>query len=270
MATALITGASAGLGAEFSRQLSADGWDVVLVARDRGRLEDVAKAARAHGVQAEVLPADLSDRKDTAKVAARLADPKRPIDLLINNAGFGTGKRFLKSETSDQDAALEVMVRALMVLSHAAARSMVTRRRGSILNVSSIAALITSGTYNAHKAWVDSFTKGLAGELEGTGVTATILRPGFVRTEFQQRAGVDRSKTPGALWLDPEPVVRAALKGARRGRLIVTPSLRYKTMAVAARIIPARTVRKLAYSRMKRVADATATTGEPSKRGAPQ
>ncbi len=208
--------------------------------------------ARARGVEAEVLPADLTIRKDVARVAKRLADPTRPVDLLVNNAGLGIGRRFLRSDIEVQDASLEVMVRAPMTLSHAAARAMVERGHGSILNVSSIAALMTAGTYNAHKAWVESFTRGLAGELEGTGVTATILRPGLVRTEFQERAGMDFSSLPGFVWLDPEPVVRAALRATRRGKMVVTPSLRYRGVAGAARILPRRALRGVSHSRRVR------------------
>lgn len=238
MTTALVTGASAGLGAEFVRQLAESGWDVVLVARDAKRLEEAAEKARTLGVEAEVLPADLSVRADVDRVARRLADPDRPIDLLINNAGLGIGRRFLRSEIEVQDASLKIMVRAVMALSHAAGRAMVARGSGAILNVASIAAKTTSGTYSAHKAWVDTFTRGLADELKGTGVTATVVRPGLVRTEFHERAGLDFSGIPAVAWLKPESVVRASLRAVRRGRVSVTPSVRYKVALGILALLP--------------------------------
>jgi uncharacterized protein len=245
MATALITGASAGLGAEFARQLSESGWDLVLVARDKGRLEEVAAGARGRGVEAEVLPADLSVRSDVGKVGKRLADPKRPIDLLVNNAGMGVGRRFLESDLAIQDTSLEVMVRAPMALSHAAGRAMVARGRGAILNVSSIAVKTASGTYSASKAWIDTFTHGLAAEFRGTGVTATVVRPGLVRTEFHDRAGLDFGDKPSFVWLTPEKVVQSSLRAVRRGRVSVTPSLRYKVAFVVVSLIPRSLRRKL-------------------------
>lgn len=250
MATALVTGASSGLGAEFARQLAARGEDLVLVARSREGLEQVAAGVRQAGVAAEVLVADLRVPADVERVAARLADAARPIDLLVNNAGYGMGRGFLESEVAEQHAALDVMVGALMALSHSAARGMVARGEGSIINVSSIAALLTGSTYNAHKAWVEVFTRGLANELVGTGVTATIVRPGLVRTEFQQRAGMNFSRLPGIVWLEAPPVVRAALRAARRGALIVTPSMRYRLGAGIARVLPRGLARR--FSRVGR------------------
>lgn len=228
MATALVTGATAGLGAEFVRQLSESGWDVVLVARDKARLEKAADEARDRGVEAEVLPADLSVRVEVERVGTRIADPENPVDLLVNNAGMGIGRRFLQSDLTTQDSSLEVMVRAVMVLSHTAARAMVRRGHGAILNVSSIAAKVFNGTYSANKAWVDTFTHGLASELKGTGVTATVVLPGLMRTEFHDRAGLDYSGKPSFVWLTTQKVVRSSLKAVRRGRVSVTPSLRYK------------------------------------------
>ncbi|MCJ7826723.1 MAG: SDR family NAD(P)-dependent oxidoreductase [Demequinaceae bacterium] len=238
MATALVTGASAGLGAEFVRQLSESGWDLILVARDAKRLEDVAAKVRERGVKAEVLSADLSVRVDVDRVATRLSDPTRAVDLRVNNAGLGIGRRFLKSEVQVQDSSLEIMVRALMVLSHAAGRAMVERGRGAILNVSSIAAKTSAGTYSAHKAWVDTFTRGLAGGLRGTGVTATVVRPGLVRTVFHERAGLDFSDKPSFVWLKPEAVVRSSLRAVRKGRVKVIPSIRYKVAWVIISLLP--------------------------------
>ncbi|MDR1799823.1 MAG: SDR family NAD(P)-dependent oxidoreductase, partial [Bifidobacteriaceae bacterium] len=226
MGTALVTGASSGLGVEFAWQLATARHGLVLVARDQARLDRLAARIRsAAGVDVEVLPADLAVPSDVAQVTARLAASVRPVGLLVNNAGYGLGEPFLETAIEQQADLEAVMVHAVMVLSHAAARAMVPRGRGAILNVSSIAAY-TAGTYSAHKAWVKTFTEGLAQELRGTGVTATALLPGLVRTEFHQRAGLDYSHYPACVWLKPRPVVARALADVRRGAVLSTPSAR--------------------------------------------
>jgi len=246
MATALITGASAGLGLEFAWQLATARHDVVLVARNAERLERLAAQLHAAaGVRAEVLPADLTVREDVERVAERLRATQRPVGLLVNNAGLGSSTSFRKADVAHEEAALDLMVRAVLVLSHAAANAMVARGRGAILNVSSVAALMASGTYSAHKAWVRTFTESLAVELRGTGVTATVLQPGFVHTEFHERGGIDMSGLPEVAWLNADDVVAAALADVRRGIVISTPSLRYQIAAGVARTLPRAAVRAL-------------------------
>ncbi|MFC8600474.1 SDR family NAD(P)-dependent oxidoreductase [Isoptericola sp. NPDC057191] len=251
MGTALVTGATAGLGLEFVWQLATARHDVVVVARDVDRLEEVATQVRAAaGVRVEVLPADLSVPEDLERVAARLAvtgeeagDDRRPVGLLVNNAGFATAQRFVGGDLGVELSALDVMVRAVLVLSHAAARQMTSRGRGAILNVASVAALTAGGTYAAAKAYVRSFTEGLAVELRGTGVTATVVCPGFVRTEFHDRAGIDMSPIPDGGWLDAPRVVSEALAEVRRGVVITTPSVRYKAASALLRLAPRFAVR---------------------------
>lgn len=243
MARALVTGATSGIGAEFARALGTRGWDLVLVARTADRLEEVAEQLRATGVDVEVLVADLSDRVHVDRVAERIEDAARPIEMLVNNAGFGVHTPFAAKDPSPHDVAFEVMVRAVLVLSGAAARAMGERRHGSILNVSSTAGFITMGSYSSIKAWVTSFTESLANELYGTGVNVTALCPGWVRTEFHARAGIRASSIPDALWLDVEPLVRSALRDASRGKVISIPSLRYRVLIWIARHLPRRTVR---------------------------
>jgi len=240
----MITGASAGLGLEFAWQLATARHDVILVARDAARLERLALQLRAAaGIQVEVLPADLSVPDEVARVAERLQDRSRPVGLLVNNAGFGLGGKFIGSDLVEQLRALDVMVRAVLVLSHAALEPMVERGRGAILNVSSIAALTAGGTYSAHKAWVRTFTEGLAVELSGTGVTATALCPGLVHTEFHERAGLEYSEVPELAWLNADQVVAAALADVRRGVVISTPSLRYAVASGLVRILPRKVIR---------------------------
>jgi short-subunit dehydrogenase len=250
MGTALVTGATAGLGLEFAWQLATGRHDLVLVARDAERLDEVARQIRAAaGVDVEVLPADLAEPDDVARVAARLAvtgeedgDP-RPVGLLVNNAGFAVNQHFVGGELAAEERTLDVMVRAVLVLSHAAVGQMTERGRGAILNVGSVAALTASGTYAAAKAWVRSFTEGLAVELKGTGVTATYVAPGFTRTEFHERGDVDVSAIPALGWLDAARVASDALADVRRGVVLSTPSTRYKAVAALLRTAPRSAVR---------------------------
>jgi short-subunit dehydrogenase len=250
MATALITGASAGLGLEFAWQLATARHDLVLVARDAERLERVAAQIRAAaGVRVQVLPADLSVPDDVARVAERLAlveedeAGRRPVGLLVNNAGYAVHQRFVGGDVEAEVKALDVMVRAVLVLSHAAAGQMTERGRGAILNVASVAALTASGTYSAAKAWVRTFTEGLAVELRGTGVTATVLCPGLTHTEFHERAGIDYTQLPDVAWLNADRVVAAALADVRRGVVISTPSLRYRLASGLLKVAPRAAVR---------------------------
>jgi short-subunit dehydrogenase len=251
MTTALITGASAGLGAEFAKQLAADGHDVVLVARSQERLEQLSRdLTTTWGVDVEVLPADLATSGGLDAVAERIADAGRPIDVLVNNAGLGLGGRFVDNELDVEVAALDLMVKAVMVLSHASALAMSTRGHGAILNVSSVASWLGSGTYAAHKAWVTSFSEGLAGELRGTGVTVTAVLPGLTRTEFHDRAGLDHYySAPGIVWLRASHVVKSALRASRRGKVLVTPSARYAVAANISRVLPRTWVRALTRAR---------------------
>ncbi|QTE29621.1 SDR family NAD(P)-dependent oxidoreductase [Pengzhenrongella sicca] len=246
MATVLITGASAGLGLEFAWQLATARHDLVLVSRNTDRLERLASQLHAAaGVHVEVLTADLSVRADVERVAARLRATDAPISLLINNAGFALHQPIVGGDPEVHDRALEVMVRAVMVLSSAAAGQMTARGRGAILNVASVAALFASGAYSAHKAWVRSFTESLAVELAGTGVTATVLCPGFVHTEFHERGEIDMTSFPEIAWLNADSVVAAALADVRRGTVISTPSLRYRAVSAVMRVLPRTTVRAI-------------------------
>jgi len=249
MATVLITGASSGLGEEFAWQLATQGRDLVLVARSRERLERLARYLRsAAGVNVEVLVADLADAAQTDAVARRVADPEHPVDLLINNAGLGQGVDFVDNSLESELAALDVMVRAVMVLSHAAATAMRSRGRGAILNVSSVAGWLGSGTYSAHKAWVSAFTEALAGELRGSGVSATAVLPGLTHTHFHDAAGLDSfDRFPEWAWLHADAVVEQALRAVRRKQVWVTPSVRYGVVGGAARVAPRALVRALGH-----------------------
>lgn len=256
MPTALITGASAGLGAEFARQLADAGHDLVLVARDAARLEVVAADARARGAEAEVLPADLATADGRAVVAERVSSLDAPLDLLVNNAGYGLAGSILRTEAAHEREALDVMVTAVLELSHAAVGAMTARGSGAIVNVASVAAWLGNGSYAAHKAWVVSFTEGLAVQLRGTGVRVTAVMPGLTRTEFHARAGLEAlASTPDVLWLDAPRVVRSALAASARGRVLVTPSARYAMVVATVRAMPRWLVRRIGARSGARRAD---------------
>lgn len=245
MATALVTGGTSGIGAAFARALAARGDDLVLVARDVDRLEQVATDLRSrHGVTVETLAADLAVRADVDRVAHRLADLDRPVDLLVNNAGFGLRGRLTAADLSTFEHGFDVMVHAVMVLAAAAARAMTTRGHGAVVNVGSTAGYVTMGGYSALKAFVGVYTEGLANELRGTGVTATLLAPGWVRTEFHERADIGTGSIPGFLWLQADDLVAACLRDVAAGKVISIPSKRYKALIFAARHAPRPLVRR--------------------------
>ncbi len=257
MTTALVTGATSGIGATFARHLAARGTNLVLVARDEQRLRTTAaELSRVYGIDVEVLRADLSDREQTALVAARAEDPERPLDLLVNNAGFGLHSPLLDPDTSTHERALDVMCRAVLVVGGAAARAMVERGHGRIVNVGSTAGWITLGHYSAIKAWVTVYTEGLAVELAGTGVTATALNPGWVHTEFHERAGIRANKLPEVVFVDVDRLVKECLDDVEHGRVISIPTRRWKAAIVLARHLPRPAIRwvsgKLSSSRRSR------------------
>ena len=255
MATALVTGASSGLGEEFAWQLATSGHDLVVTARSRDRLSELADVvASATGVEVEILAADLAASDGREQVAERLADASRPISLLVNNAGFATGVSFADSTWEEEAAMHDVLVTAPLRLTHAVLPGMIERGHGAILNVSSIAAHLSNTTYAAHKRWVLEFTEALAGQLHGTGVTATAVLPGLTRTQFHDRPSLEHQKTdyPALAWLTAEEVVSAALTGLRRGTVAVTPSVRYAAAGALARLAPARLTRGTGSMRTRR------------------
>lgn len=262
MATALITGGTSGIGAEFARQLAASGYDLVLVARNAERLESAA--ARLHadaGINVETIRADLSDRRDVARVAARIEESEHPIDLLVNNAGEGLRTALASPDVAGHEHAFDVMCRSVLVLGGAAARSM-RARGGTIINISSLQTYLATGAYAANKAWVTAYSQSLAVELKGTGVRVTVVLPGWVRTEWHERAGVRRSSLPSFLWTNPDAVVRIALRDARRGRVVCIPTVRYKVLGWFARHLPNSLVRRISAGISSSRSDAA-----PSDRG---
>lgn len=251
MTSALVTGATAGIGLEFARQLAGRGHDLVLVARDEARLTSVAEELRAaYDVEVELLVADLVDTAQCATVEARLADRDRPIELLVNNAGFGLKERFLTNSADAETGMLDVLVIAVLRLSHAALGPMAERGHGGVINVSSVAAFLPRGTYAAAKAWVNSFSEWAANEYRAQGVTVMSLCPGFTRTEFHSRMDVGRDSAPGFMWLDADKLVATALTDFDKGRTYSIPGAQYKAVVALTRLIPRRALQ--AYQSMGR------------------
>lgn len=245
---ALITGPTSGIGAGYARRYASDGYDLVLVARDADRLSKLAAELEGQSGNVEILPADLADPAGRDKVAERVAAGVR---VLVNNAGFGTSGDFWTADPALLQAQLDVNVRAVMHLTRAALPPMLDAGAGTVINVASVAGLVPGrgSTYSASKAWVISFSEGLAVGLQGTGVGVHAVCPGYVHTEFHARAGIDMAKLPSFMWLEVDDVVSQSLADVAAGKVISVPGLHYKVLVTAGRMIP----RGLARSLTKRV-----------------
>jgi short-subunit dehydrogenase len=244
MATALITGGTSGIGAAFARALAARGDDLVLVARNADRLSETATDLKErYAISVETMVADLAVRDEVVRIAERLTSVEQPIDMLINNAGFGIRAKLTDPDTTPHERGIDVMIRAVLILSAAAGRAMRERGAGSIINVSSTAGFVSQGSYSAIKAWVTTYTESLANELHGTGVNVTALCPGWVHTEFHERAAIKVAWIPDLLWLDADRLVADCLDDAAAGKVISIPSHRYKMLITICEHLPHRAVR---------------------------
>jgi short-subunit dehydrogenase len=241
--TALITGATAGLGAEFARQLAEQGHRVVLVARDAGRLAaTAAELENSYGAAAETIAADLTDDAGIAAVVARLTDPARPVEILVNNAGIGLLRSFEDNDIAEEKKHLKLHVETAMELSHAALQGMLARQSGRIINVASVAAFLPRGTYSAAKAWLLSFSRSANMAYASRGVKVTAVCPGFTHTEFHDRMGMDKTVTPRWMWLEARQVVSEGLADNAKGKAVSIPSKRYKVLTSVSRVLPSRLV----------------------------
>ena len=254
---ALITGASSGIGEAFARHLARKGYDLVLVARRRDRLEKLAEdVTAAHGVGAEIIGADLAQTGAVGAVEERLREGD--ISMVVNCAGFGTRGEFANLPEDRELEEIDVNVRALTRLSHAALETMVPAHRGTIINVASTGAFQPvpfMATYAATKAYVLSFSEALHEEAKPHGVMVTCVCPGPTRTEFQQVAGVDeRALRLG--WTTPETVAAAALRAAARGKAVVVPGGINQATALGNRFVPRFVTRKIAGAMFKRGVEA--------------
>ena len=245
--TALITGASAGIGASYAKQLAASGSNLVLVARDVVRLENLAAELKTkHNVQVEVLPADLADRGQLEKVCTRAA--QSDIDLVVNNAGFGIKQPFVGGTIEAEQNLLDVLVIAVMRITHSAMPGMLQRERGGVINVSSVAGWMSSGTYSSAKAWVTSFSESLATRHKKSNVHGMALCPGYTRTEFHARANMETKTIPNWMWLDVDAAVAKSLKDFKNGKTISVPGMQYKVLSLVAQYLPRPLVRKLSVA----------------------
>jgi uncharacterized protein len=235
---ALITGPTSGLGEAFARALAAKGYDLVLVARNIDRLEALGdKLSSQHGTTAEILEADLSTEDGRTAAAMRLS---KGVDILVNNAGFAAAGEFWDLDATAVREELAVNVAAVLELTQAAIPPMRAASNGTIINVASVAALISGpgASYNASKAWVVKFSEGLSGQLKGSGVCVQALCPGYMRTEFHTRAKSDASRVPDQLWLEVDDVVRTSLEDALKGRPISIPGWRYRVATTLNQLKP--------------------------------
>lgn len=235
---AMVTGPTSGIGQAYALRLAALGYDLVLVARDEDRLAALAHDVQVRfGARAEVLPADLARPHERDRVVARLSEG---VEFLVNNAGFGMTGEFWTLEPDALHNQLEVNVTAVVELTRAALPTMVHAAKGTVVNVASTAGLIPGrgSTYSASKSYVVSFSEGLAGALAGTGVRVQALCPGFVRTEFHRRAGIDMASLPRPLWLSVDEVVAGSLRDLERDRVISVPGMQYKAIVAVAGLIP--------------------------------
>jgi uncharacterized protein len=248
--SALVTGASSGIGASFARLLAADGCDLVLVARRQDRLNQLADQLRKqHDVDIEVLAADLGSPDGLAAVTARLTGGD-PIELLVNNAARSARGSLAELTPETIDAQIRLNVTALTQLTRAAVTGMLARGYGGILNVSSMASLTASpgsAVYGATKAFVTSLTESLHAELAGTDVHVTALLPGFTQTEFHVANNVEISYLPKLAWLDPDTVAQAGLDAVAAGRPLAVPGAQYKLAAGTVRLLPRSLLRALAH-----------------------
>ncbi|MFG3523560.1 SDR family NAD(P)-dependent oxidoreductase [Nocardia nova] len=242
---ALVTGPTSGIGQGYATRLASLGYDLVLVARDEQRLTALAaELQHRFDTRSEILAADMAREQDRDTVAQRLGEG---VDFLVNNAGFGISGEFWTVDPRELQAQLDVNVTAVLQLTRAALPPMIAAAKGSVVNVASVAGLVPGrgSTYSASKAYVISLTEGLAGGLAGTGVRVQALCPGFVHTEFHERAGIEMSSLPKPMWLDVDQVVSGSLQDLEKDRVISVPGVQYKVLTTVAGLIPRNLVTRL-------------------------
>ena len=257
---ALVTGASSGIGEQLARQLAERGHDLVLVARDQGRLEAIAKELQdTNNAVAQVLRADLTDPAQLQMVEDRCRDRDAPIDVLVNNAGLGSFGPFHTLDLDREVREIQLNVVALVRLTHAAAAEMVPRGRGGILNVSSLAGFQPSAmmaVYSATKAFVTSFTEAVHEELKVTGVAVTALCPGFTHTGFQDSANVPSANDlPAFMWQEAHEVAIAGLDGLAKNRAVVLPGALNKALGTFSSVTPHAITRRIGAAVIRRTAN---------------
>jgi len=241
---ALVTGATAGIGESFSRLLASHNYNIVLVARDLPRLEERAKnLEEKYSIQTQVIQADLATDEGCMKIEKYIVE--NHIDVLINNAGFGTNKAFTMSSLEIEQQLLDVLVRTPMRLMHVALPLMKERNKGIIINVSSVAGYIAGGTYSASKSYLTVLSESLNTELSATNVKVSALCPGFTRTEFHQRGKMSMKALPNFMWLNADRLVEQSWKDALKGEAVSVPGWQYRVLVFVIRAVPRSLVRKV-------------------------
>ena len=241
---ALVTGATSGIGESYSRLLAANNYNIVLVARDLPRLQERAAALEAKfRISTHVIQADLATDDGCLKVEKYVAENQ--IDVLINNAGFGTSKAFTMSTLEVEQQLLDVLVRTPMRLMHVALPLMKARNNGIIINVSSVAGYIAGGTYSASKSYLTVLSESLNTELSATNVKISALCPGFTRTEFHQRGKMSMKGLPNFMWLNSDRLVEQSWRDALKGKAVSVPGWQYKLLVLIVQTVPRFIVRKV-------------------------
>ena len=252
----LITGASTGLGYEFSKLAAADGRDLILVARNTKRLDEVAAEVRArHGVEAEVIGCDLSLAQASQRLYEEARGRELSVDVLINNAGFGQLGYFRHTDPGLVNAMIQTNVTALTLLTRLFLADMAARAQGRILNVASLAAYTPGplmAVYHATKAYVLAFSEAIAEELRGSGVSVTALVPGITRTEFQERAGIEQSKLGGA-GMSAAEVAKAGYRAMLAGKTVCVPGAGNSLLAFLAHHTPHLVATQVAHRMQRRL-----------------
>lgn len=252
MATALVTGGTSGIGLAFANRYASLGHDLVIVGRDEHKLSQIcAELVERYQVDVEPKLADLTKLDQIQLVQERLSDADRPVDVLVNCAGFGVNAKLLADDDDFKLASMNLMVNAVMLLSSTAARGMVERGRGTIINIGSVSAWIIKGNYSAIKSWVVTYTRALAAELTGTGVQAVVVIPGWVKTDWHAKSGVKQPKLPSWAWTHPEQVVDAALDAVDKGKATVTPHWLWRIIVPALRRAPEGMTRRISQRLIK-------------------
>jgi uncharacterized protein len=247
--TALVTGASAGLGADYAKLFAADGHDLVLVARRRDKLDELAAQLGKDGTRVTVIAADLQDAAAPQRIFDEVSQAGIEIDFLVNNAGFGSNGAFVGLAADRELGMIDVNIRSLVHLTRLFLPGMVERKRGRVLNIGSTAGFVAGpfmATYYASKAFVISFTEALAYELKGTGVTATVSCPGATATEFAAVAGNDKSSLFKSGVADSLSVARHGYRAMLAGKVIAIPGVKNKLTAQSVRFSPRSLIRSIA------------------------
>lgn len=251
MKLAVITGPTSGIGLAYAQQLATEGYELLLIGRSEEKLKNLQSQLKA---PSQIYVADLSIHDQIIKTANHLKGLAQ-IDILINNAGFGSSKPFSENSLEEEIEQVEVLVKAVMVLTHAVLPKMKKANSGMVLNISSVAAWLPTGSYAAAKSYVTSFTEAIAAELKGTKVQVTAVAPGYTKTKFFDRSQMDDEEVPSWLRLTPEQVASESLKDARSGQLISVPGAQYKAMSTVSRSLPRPLVRFFSHEFARRQKD---------------